>query len=140
MLDSLFLQILNMSYTASYVILFVLFVRLFLQKTPKIFSYILWSVVFFRLVCPFSFESMLSILPSKVNPIPSNIAFMQNPEIDTGIALLNNSINPILPKAHPAASINPLQIGLLIGEIIWLIGIIILLTYNFLPYINSKNH
>ncbi|MEG2174699.1 MAG: M56 family metallopeptidase [Oscillospiraceae bacterium] len=60
MLDTLFLQILNMSFTARYVILFVLLARLILQKTPKIFSYALWSVVPFRLVCSCSFERSFS--------------------------------------------------------------------------------
>lgn len=60
MLDALFLQILNMSFTASFVIVFVLLARILLKKSPKVLSYALWSVVLFRLVCPFSFESVLS--------------------------------------------------------------------------------
>ena len=61
-LQELFLSVLNMSINASYVILFVVMARLFLKKTPKIFSYTLWSVVLFRLVCPFSFSSAFSFL------------------------------------------------------------------------------
>ena len=52
MLDALFLQILNMSFTASFVIIFVLLARILLKKSPKVLSYALWSVVLFRLVCP----------------------------------------------------------------------------------------
>ncbi|MGI5883266.1 MAG: M56 family metallopeptidase, partial [Dethiobacteria bacterium] len=47
-----------MSFTASFVILFILLARTFLQKLPKVFSYALWGVVLFRLVCPFSFGSV----------------------------------------------------------------------------------
>ena len=130
MLDKLFLQILNMSFTASFVIALVLLVRLLLKKSPKIFSYALWSVVLFRLICPFSFESVFSILPTKANPIPANIGFIQTPQIDTGIPIINDSINPILPEATPVASINPLQIWMFLGEILWLSGIVALLIYS----------
>ena len=67
-MDAIFLQVLNMSLTASYVILFVLGARLFLKKVPKVFSYALWSVVLFRLVCPFSFEGLfLSLIHISFN-------------------------------------------------------------------------
>ena len=60
-LTSLFSTILNMSLTGSVVILFVLATRLFLKQAPKVFSYALWSVVLFRLLCPVSFSSMFSL-------------------------------------------------------------------------------
>lgn len=63
MLDKCFIQVLDMSKTASLVILVVILARLFLKKVPKIFSYVLWSVVLFRLLCPVSLEAPVSILP-----------------------------------------------------------------------------
>ncbi len=54
-MSELFLAILNMSITASYVIIFVILIRLAIQKAPKVISYALWAVVAFRLVIPFSF-------------------------------------------------------------------------------------
>ena len=110
MLDALFLQILNMSFTASFVIIFVLLARILLKKSPKVLSYALWSVVLFRLVCPFSFESVLSLLPANTNPIPSDIGMMAVPQINTGLPALNNAVNSNLPAATPAASVNPVQI------------------------------
>lgn len=59
-----FLQVLNMSITASVVIAAVILLRLPLKKAPRIFSYVLWAVVLFRLVCPFSFESAFSLIGS----------------------------------------------------------------------------
>ena len=56
-----FETLLNMSLTASVVILAVLLVRLFMKKAPRKFCYLLWLVVAFRLVVPFSFETSLSI-------------------------------------------------------------------------------
>jgi beta-lactamase regulating signal transducer with metallopeptidase domain len=65
--------ILNMSYMGSLVILFVLAARLLLRKAPKRFSYILWAVVLFRLLCPFSPQSTLSLLPGYANPVPEPV-------------------------------------------------------------------
>ena len=59
-LTKIFLQLLNMSITAGYVILAVLAVRLLIHRLPKIYSYVLWSIVGFRLLCPISFSSSLS--------------------------------------------------------------------------------
>lgn len=130
MLSRLFLQILNMSFTASFVILFVLAARLLLKKAPKLFSYALWSVVLFRLICPFSFESVLSILPAKVNPISQDIVYAAVPRVDTGIAAINHAVNASLPAATPYASINPLQGWVFLGTALWLAGIAVLLSYS----------
>ena len=62
MLESLFIRVLNMSLTGSLMILAVLSVRFLLRKTPRLFSYVLWLVVLFRLLCPVSFESSFSLL------------------------------------------------------------------------------
>lgn len=59
----IFLTVLNMSLTAGYVILIVMIVRFLLKKAPKFISYAMWSIVAFRLVIPFSFESSLSLMP-----------------------------------------------------------------------------
>ena len=55
-------MVLNMSITASVIILFVLLARLALKKAPKIFSYALWAVVLFRLLCPVSITTDFSLL------------------------------------------------------------------------------
>lgn len=60
----LFLMVLSMSGTASLVILLVLFLRLFLRKAPRVFSYALWAAVLFRLLCPITFVSPVGIIPS----------------------------------------------------------------------------
>ena len=64
-MENLFSAVLSMSKTATIVILVVLAVsRIILENAPKKFSYALWTVVLFRLLCPFTFESPLSPLPS----------------------------------------------------------------------------
>jgi beta-lactamase regulating signal transducer with metallopeptidase domain len=64
-MESVFLKVLNMSVTAGYVILAVLAVRLLLFRAPKKYAYLLWSVVLFRLVCPVSLPSQLSVFGLK---------------------------------------------------------------------------
>lgn len=61
-MEVLFSQILNMSMTASAVIVLVMLARLALKRVPKIYSYALWSVVLFRLLCPVSFSGQMSVL------------------------------------------------------------------------------
>lgn len=130
MMEKMFLQVLNMSITASLVIVFVLAARLFLKKVPRVFTCALWSVVLFRLICPFSFQSMYSLLPLRTNPISPDIAYMQAPQIDTGIGYINNSVNSLLPPAAPYASVNPLQIWIYAGSLLWITGMTILLAYS----------
>jgi len=138
MLETVFLKLLNMSFTASIVIAFVLAVRIVLQKAPKVFSYLLLSVVLFRLISPFSFESIFSLLPAKVNPISQDILYMQAPKTDTGIGVINDSFNAILPAAAPQTSANPLQILIVIFSHIWLLGIAAMLVYSLIVLFRLK--
>lgn len=138
MLENLFLQVINMSFTGSFVVVFVLFARFLLKKAPKIFSYGLWSVVLFRLLCPFSFESVFSLIPVNTTPIPQNIVYMQTPQVNTGLNIINNSINTILPPATPYASINPLQIWVFFASMVWILGIFALITYSVFTLFNLK--
>ena len=98
-MGGLFLTVLNMSLTASYVILFVIIVRLLLKKAPKFISYALWGVAAFRLIVPFSFESMFSLMPRNTNavPIPHDIIYQQNPQINSGIEAVDSFVNNLLP-------------------------------------------
>ena len=61
-MSNLFSQVLNMSMTGSVVILLVMLARLILKRAPKIYSYALWSVVLFRLLCPVAFTAPVSVL------------------------------------------------------------------------------
>ena len=129
-MDALFLSVLNMSLTASYVIIFVIAIRLFLKKFPKVYSYAFWFAVLFRLICPFSFDSIFSIIPKSVS-IPQDIAYSPKPEISSGITVIDSAVNNVLPPpVNPAASANPMQIWLAIGEVVWLIGIAMLFAYS----------
>ena len=67
MLTNVFFNVLKMTLTASVAIVVIYFARLALWKAPKIYSYILWSVVLFRLLCPISFISSFSLIPTGIS-------------------------------------------------------------------------
>src|SRR5690606_31559610 len=118
---------------STYVILFIILARLFLKRAPKIFSYGLWGIAFFRLVFPFSFESIFSLVSINTRTIPENIAYTPLPQIQSGVRVIDGAVNRVLPTPPPIeASINPIQVWISIGSIIWLIGLIILLAYSIL--------
>lgn len=138
-MEQIFLTVLNMSITGSYMIAFVMFLRLFLKRVPKVFSYSMWGIVLVRLMIPFSFSSTFSILRLfKINTtkyIPSDIGYMNQPQIDVGIGTINQWVNNYLPEATVAASINPMQVIIFICSVVWVIGIIGLLIYSIISYI-----
>jgi beta-lactamase regulating signal transducer with metallopeptidase domain len=139
-MSEIFLSVLNMSLTASYVIIFVILIRLLLKKAPKVISYALWGVVAFRLLIPFSFESMFSLMPRNTNavPIPQDIIYQQSPQINSGIGVVDSLVNNSLPAPTIGASVNPLQIYVEIGAYIWVLGIIALLVYSLVSILILK--
>lgn len=136
----LLIAILNMSLKASYVILIVMLIRLLLKKAPKFISYVLWSVVAFRLIIPFSFESILSIIPesTNTNPIPRDIVYQKTPQIKSGIEAVDNIVNRSLPAPSAVTSVNPMQIYMYIGSCIWMLGIVVLLIYSLVSVIRLR--
>ena len=131
-----------MSVTASIVALAVMLARIPLKKAPKIFSYALWGVVLFRLVFPFSIESIFSLMPTSANAIPQNIVVSQNPMIQTGVQFIDTPINTTIYNALPPIStenaINPIYTIFDIAGYVWLIGFIALLLYATIGYISLK--
>ena len=141
-MSRLFLIVLNMSITGSFVALAVMIARLLLKRTPKIFSYALWALVLFRLICPFSFESAVSLIPTNKEPIPQEIVYMQNPAINTGIKLIDNTVNNSIEESflivNQATNVNTVGNTIEIYAIIWLFGITVLLCYGFITYFRLK--
>lgn len=141
-MEAVFLKIINMSITASWLILAVILLRLLLKKAPKWITGVLWGFVAIRLVVPFSLESVFSLIPS-AEPIPQNILTAESPSINSGFPVLNEMINPILSDSltpNAAASVNPVQIVMFIASVIWIIGVLGMLLYTLISYlrIHSK--
>lgn len=131
-MDAVFLKLLNMSITAGWLILAVLVLRLFLKKAPKWLSCVLWAIVAVRLVCPVSFESAFSLIPSAETVSPEVVNYAKEPEIDSGVPVIDDVLNPIVRENFaqaPGASVNPLQVWIWIASVIWAAGLTVMLGY-----------
>ena len=135
-MSELFLKIVNMSISASWVVIAVLTLRFCLKKAPKWVNVLLWGIVAARMVFPFSIESVLSLIPS-AETISPTIMMEQSPSVQTGVPALNHVINPVISGSFtpaPGASANPLQIWIPVLAGIWLFGIAALFLYSAVSY------
>lgn len=139
-MEKIFLHLLNLSITASYVVLAVILLRSLLFKAPKWISCLLWAVVGIRLAVPVSIESIFSLIPSR-EPIPRDIMTAPTPEIHTGISVVNQTVNPIITDTFtpdPVQSVNSLQVFFSVATIVWLVGLCITLLWGCLSYLKLR--
>lgn len=139
-LKTAFLNLANMSISASWLVLAILVLRLVLNKAPKWVNVLLWGIVAVRLVCPFTIESTLSLIPS-TQTIPMNIEMAAKPAIDSGVEAVNSMVNPMIAASftpNPAASANPLQIWIPLIAVIWLFGMVLMMSYTVISYWNLR--
>ena len=137
----IFLKIVNMSISASWIVLAVLVLRLLLKKAPKWITVLLWGIVAIRLICPFSIESVMSLIPS-TETISPEIMMDKTPTINSGVPIINNIVNPVIGESFapdPIASANPLQILIPVLAIAWAAGIIVMLAYTAISYFRVKS-
>ena len=140
-MSGFFLSIVNMSISASWIVLAVLILRLLLKKAPKWITVLLWGIVAIRLICPFSIESVMSLIPS-AETISPEIMMENTPAINSGVTIINNIVNPIIEESFapdPSTSANPLQIVVPILSIVWITGIVIMLAYTVISYFRVKS-
>ena len=135
-MSDLFLKIINMSISASWLVLAVLLLRFALKKAPKWVNVLLWGIVAVRLAFPFSIESALSLIPS-AETISPGIMMDTVPSVQTGVPVINSVINPVIGSSFapaPGASANPLQIWIPILSVVWVVGVAALLLYAAVSY------
>ena len=139
-MTELFLKVVNMSISAGWLVLAILVARLFLKKAPKWIHVMLWGIAGIRLLCPFSPESILSLIPS-AETIPPTIMTDKTPQIHSGISVLNSAVNPVIGTAFspaPGDSANPLQIWLPVLCGIWLLGMTAMAVYAAVSYLGLR--
>lgn len=142
---NLFSVILNMSMTGSIVILLVMLARLILKRSPKIFSYALWAVVLFRLLCPVAFNAPVSVLnalepkvqeasesTSVIYFIPAEVN--QNPDF-TFVPADNQSGTEPAPAEESAHTRLDLMT---VASYVWLAGTGIMIAYNVIQYVRLR--
>lgn len=136
-MDTVFIKLLNMSILAGWLVLAVILLRLLLKKAPKWIMGVLWAFVAIRLICPFSLESVFSLIPS-AEPIPQNIMVSDNPTIHSGFPIVNQTVNPIISESltsNTGDGTNPMMVITSAVSVIWLIGLIAMLLYTLISYI-----
>ena len=131
-MERLFLNLLNRSIAGGWMILAVMALRPVFRRMPKNTLCLLWALVALRLVCPFSLESGLSLIPSP-QTVPEEILYAARPEIHSGLEPLDSALNPLLEQmlapGEPGNSVNPIQIWIFVLSRIWLGGTAVLLIY-----------
>lgn len=135
-MSELFLEIVNRSIAASWIVIAVLILRFCLKKAPKWVNVLLWGIVAVRLIFPFSIESALSLIPSAETVSPG-IMMETAPSVQTGVPALDQVINPVIDHSlspAPGASANPLQIWIPVLTVIWLLGVAALFLYSAVSY------
>ena len=147
MIDTL----LKMSATGAVVICTVLVLRLCLRRAPKIFSYVLWLIVLFRLLCPVSVAlpvSVFNLIPSAQTNVtdqlparehPGNGAAIQAERVETADdgasvsvpdgAAKENSVSAHLAESQAAMEVTSLWSWKNIALLIWLIGVCAMVGY-----------
>ena len=138
---AVFLKLLNLSISASWLVLAVLVLRLVSKRSPKWMNVLLWGIVALRLMLPFSIESALSLIPSAETVNPAVVQFDPAPTITSGVKIIDNAVNPSLSEhfaAAPLASVNPLYVWTEIAGWVWLIGLGAMLLYALVSYLRLR--
>ena len=141
----------NMSVTTSVVIVFVLLARLLLKKAPKIFSYALWAVVLFRLLCPVSITTDFYLLglfdapvtettphTTAVEYIPQDVVHTPAPEVKLPVPGVNQSVNEALPQGDEQTAADPMEAPVALAALVWIAGIGVLAVYSVVSLLRLR--
>ena len=134
-MNNLFYTVLNMSITSSIIIALVIIIRLLFKNLPKKYSYILWSVVGFRLCVPYSFKSIISLF--NIGSVINN-----NPIKTDNNRLSYVDKTSIIPQSIGASSTASNTDTITLSAVlpyIWLGIVIIILAVSIIKYLKCKN-
>ena len=134
-MSDLFFKILDMSITAGWLVLAIIILRLLLIKAPKWIRGILWSFVGLRLVFPFSIESIFSLMP-RFNSSSVTLYETKTEAVVLDVPAFNQAVESLV--TNPGDSIDPMQILVFVLSIVWVIGIIAMLSYMTVTYLLIK--
>lgn len=165
-MEAIFLKILNMSITATWLCLAVMLVRLLLKRAPRAITCVLWVLVAVRLLLPFSFESAFSLIPT-AEPIPGisvetsdGTAAGESGDVQTQTdGSFAPSVTPTVPGTSPVPSVPenpnapeaptvtnpsgaeiqaPSEQTMHVLSVLWLCGILLMLLYMLVSYLHVR--
>ena len=144
-------RLLNMSLTASVAIGLVILLRLALKKAPKVFSYALWGIVLFRLLCPLSIGSTFSVfnlidtpvedygyISSVIEYVPADIVHTENPSVVLPVPGDSEVINDALPQGQEQLRADPLEGRTFVATVIWMMGVLAMGIYSIVSYLKLR--
>ena len=127
-MSSVLLKLFDMSVAAGWLVLAVLMVRTLLKKAPRAIVCELWALVGIRLVCPFSIESALSLIP-RTEPVMMSVADSARPVANTSAEIIDIYYESgIVPTIHFDGVMAVLGV-------LWLVGVFAMLAYMLISYI-----
>ena len=135
----IFLKTVNMSISTCWIVLAIILLRVVLKKAPKWINCVLWGIAGLRLVMPFSFESIFSLIPSAetITKVPDS----PRPHIDSGVSIIDNQVNDYLQGNYFEGVTRPIgnfvDITTILA-IIWVVGIVALLIYTLVSFLRLK--
>ncbi len=135
-MGDLLLKLVNMSITASWIVPVVVLLRFVLKRAPKWINCVLWGIVGLRLVLPFSLESVLSLIPS-AETISNNV-HIARPDIQTGVAIVDEQINEYLGGTYfegVSVPTNHFSNIMELLSVLWVIGIFVMMMYIVVSYL-----
>ncbi|MBQ4550759.1 MAG: hypothetical protein IJA49_06670 [Oscillospiraceae bacterium] len=136
-----FTDVLNLSISASWLVLAVFLARLLLKKAPKALHCALWALVAIRLLCPFSIESAVSLIPSREVVSHDYLVMEPNDEEFTQSASLNIVTNPVYDTTMSIEiepTVDRLQHWDMVGTVVWLTGMAAMGIYAVYSYLNLR--
>lgn len=144
-------RLLNMSLTASVAIGLVILLRFALKKAPKVFSYALWGIVLFRLLCPLSIGSTFSVfnlidtpvedygyISSVIEYVPADIVHTENPSVVLPVPGVSEVINDALPQGQEQLRADPLEGRTFVATVIWMMGVLAMGIYSIVSYLKLR--
>ena len=147
-LSSAFSAVLNMSITASIAILVILLARIMLKRAPKIFSYALWAVVLFRLLCPVSLTTGFSLMglvqaptteTGRIEYVSLNKSHTERPAstVDVSASNLSQATDNRIEQSEAAAA-GSVDVLVSAASMVWICGVGAMLTFNLLQLIRLR--
>lgn len=138
-LEGIFIKLLNISITTSWLIFTVMLARLIVKKSPKWIFCLLWGIVGIRLLLPVSIESTWSLVPSS-ETIPE-VVLLDEPATMDKTATIDFVVNPTFRQSfsyETTATVNQLQTATRYGGVVWLCGVALLLLYESISCIKMR--
>ena len=135
-IKDLFYTVCSLSYKSVFVVIFILAVRFLIRKLPKSYSFALWAVLAFRLMCPVSFESAVSLF----NTLPDRVYYINNVIPSSGVTAAQNNFNADV--LNTTAVQNTVTSGISLEQIavyVYIAGVLALAFYGIYMYIKTLN-